>query len=84
MNKRRPRGKPALDQTPGRDLWTLREKRPHCSRFVGRTCDPVEDPHWSSLFLKEGIPWKGTHSVSWAGRKTPLPEEEVMAETMIN
>jgi len=24
----------------------------------GRTCDPVGDPHWSSLFLKDCTPWK--------------------------
>ncbi|KAJ7402433.1 hypothetical protein BTVI_86536 [Pitangus sulphuratus] len=37
---------------PGRDLQICGEKSPHWSRFLGRICDPVEDPHWSSLFLK--------------------------------
>jgi len=31
------------------DPW--REK-PRWSRFAGRTCDPMGDSHWSSLFLK--------------------------------
>lgn len=25
----------------------------------GRTCGPVRDPHWSSLFLQDCTPWKG-------------------------
>jgi len=31
----------------------------HWNRFAGRACDPVGDPHWSSLFLKNCTPWKG-------------------------
>ncbi|GAB0195077.1 zinc finger and BTB domain-containing protein 5 [Grus japonensis] len=31
----------------------------HWSRFAGSTCDPMEDPRWSSLFLKDCILWKG-------------------------
>ncbi|GAB0209805.1 hypothetical protein GRJ2_003446200 [Grus japonensis] len=41
------------------DLWTHGESIPRRSRFAGRTCDPVGDPHWSSLFLKVCTPWKG-------------------------
>jgi len=41
------------------DLWTHEEGSPHQSRFAGRTCDPVGDPHWSSLFLKGCSPWEG-------------------------
>jgi len=40
-------------------LWTPGERSPRRSRFSGRTCDPVGNPHWSSLFLKDCIPWKG-------------------------
>jgi len=40
------------------DLWTHGERIPCWSRFAGRTCDPVGDPHWSSLFLKDCTPWK--------------------------
>ncbi|CAN0084984.1 unnamed protein product, partial [Bubo scandiacus] len=43
-----PHGKPTLEQVPER---TCGEGSPHCSRFAGRTCDPVGDPCWSSLFL---------------------------------
>ncbi|GAB0181744.1 mitochondrial enolase superfamily member 1 [Grus japonensis] len=32
---------------------------PQWSRFSGRTCDPVRDSHWSSLFLKDCTPWEG-------------------------
>ena len=39
------------------DPW--REKSPRWSRFAGRTCDPVGDPRWSSLFLKDCTLWKG-------------------------
>jgi len=33
---------------------------PCWSRFAGRACDPVGDPHWSILFLKDCTPWKGS------------------------
>ena len=35
------------------------KRSPRWSRFAGRTCDPVGDPGWSSLFLKDCTPWKG-------------------------
>ena len=35
------------------DLQTCGEKNPLWSRFGGRACDPVGDPGWSSLFLKD-------------------------------
>ena len=41
------------------DLWTRGERSPHWSRFAGRACDPVGDPQWNSLFLKDCTPWKG-------------------------
>ena len=41
------------------DLWTHGERTPRWSRFSGRTCDPVGDPRWSSLFLKDCSPWEG-------------------------
>jgi len=41
------------------ELWPRGERGPHWSRFAGRACDPVEDPRWSSLFLKDCTLWKG-------------------------
>jgi len=41
------------------DLWTHGERSPHWSRFAGRACDPVGDPRWSSLLLKNCTPWEG-------------------------
>jgi len=40
-------------------LRTLGERSPRRSRFAGRACDPVGDPRWSSLFLKDCTPWEG-------------------------
>ena len=40
------------------DLWPHGERSPGWSRFAGRTCDPVGDPHWSSLLLKVCAPWE--------------------------
>jgi len=36
-----------------------RERSPCWSRFAGRACDPVGDPCWSSLFLKDCALWEG-------------------------
>jgi len=36
--------------------WNKRS--PHWSGLAGRTFDPVGDPHWTSLFLKDYTPWK--------------------------
>jgi len=41
------------------DLQTCGERSPHRSRFADRACDPVGDPHWSSLFLKDCTLWEG-------------------------
>ncbi|RMC16118.1 hypothetical protein DUI87_08327 [Hirundo rustica rustica] len=41
------------------DLRPCGERSPPWSRFAGRTCDPVGDPHWSRLFLKDCTLWKG-------------------------
>ena len=35
------------------------ERSPHRSRFSCKTCDPMEDPHWCSLFLKDSTLWRG-------------------------
>lgn len=37
-------------------------------RFVGRTCDPLEDPDWSSLFLKDYSSRKGSMLEQPTGR----------------
>ena len=50
-----PRG--ACDGTGScQDLWT---EEPTPEQVADRTCDPVGDPRWSSLFLKDCTPWKG-------------------------
>jgi len=41
------------------DLWTQGERSPYWSRFAGRACDPVGDPDWRSLFLKDCTLWTG-------------------------
>ncbi|GAB0205655.1 hypothetical protein GRJ2_003031100 [Grus japonensis] len=41
------------------DLWPHGKRSPGQSRFAGRTCDPVGDPCWSSLFLKVCTLWEG-------------------------
>ncbi|CAM9951837.1 unnamed protein product, partial [Bubo scandiacus] len=48
---------PCWSKFPGR---THGERSPRWSRFAGRACDPVGDPRWSSLFLKDCTPWKGS------------------------
>ncbi|GAB0204295.1 EH domain-containing protein 4 [Grus japonensis] len=35
------------------DLWPHGERTPRWSRFAGKACDPMGDPLWSSLFLKD-------------------------------
>ena len=40
------------------DLQICGERNPR-SRFFGRTCDPVGDPRWSTVLLKDCTPWKG-------------------------
>jgi len=40
-------------------------------RFAGRVCDPVGDPCWSSLFLKDCTPWKGTMLGQFMNSCTP-------------
>jgi len=41
------------------DLWPHGERSPCWSRFADRACDPVGDPRWSSLFLKDSTLWEG-------------------------
>jgi len=36
--------------------WTCGERSPGRSKFAGRACDPVGDPRWSSLCLKDCLP----------------------------
>jgi len=39
-----------------------RERSPHQIRFAGQTCEPIGEPHWSSLFLKDCRSWTGPDS----------------------
>jgi len=48
-----------LELGPGRKLWTHGERSPHQSRFAVKTCDPMGDPCWSNLFLKDYTLWEG-------------------------
>jgi len=41
------------------DLRTCGERSSRWRRFSGRTCDPMGDPRWSNLFLKDCTLWKG-------------------------
>lgn len=41
------------------ELWTHGKRSSCLSRFASRTCDAVENPLWSCLFLKDCAPWKG-------------------------
>jgi len=43
------------------NLRTHGERSPTWSRFAGRACDPMGDPQWSSLFLKDCTLWEETH-----------------------
>ncbi|KAK4826180.1 hypothetical protein QYF61_006042 [Mycteria americana] len=63
------------------DLWTHGERSPCWSRFVGRACDPVEDPCWSSLFLKDCTLWKGPMLEQFV--KNCSPWEELMLEKFV-
>jgi len=48
-----------MDVPEGRcTLWTS-HSGVGLNRFSGSICDPMVDPHLSSLFLKEYILWKG-------------------------
>jgi len=70
------------------------ERSPCWRRFVGRTCDPVGDPRWSSLSLKDCTPWKGPtleqfmdNCLLWEGPHAGAGaecEEEGAAETACN
>jgi len=42
------------------DLWTRGERSPRRSRFAGRACDPMGEPRWSSLCLKDCTTWEGS------------------------
>jgi len=50
-----------------KDLWTRGESSPRWSRFVGRACDPMGEPCWSSLFLKDCTLWEGPVERTCAG-----------------
>jgi len=64
-----------------RDLWTHGED-PTLERFADRVCDPVGHPRWSSLFLKDCIPWEGLTLEQGKSVRSLPPEEEGVAETM--
>jgi len=61
------------------DLWTLGERSPRRTRFAGRACDPVGDPHWSSLFLKDCTSWEALTLEKFV--EDCLPWEEPHTET---
>jgi len=63
------------------DLWTWGERSPCQSRFAGRACDPVGDPHWSSLFLKDCNPQKGPTLGQFV--KSCSPWEGLMLEKFV-
>ncbi|TRZ18074.1 hypothetical protein HGM15179_009029 [Zosterops borbonicus] len=54
---------------------------PHWSRFAGRTFDPMEDPRWSSLFLRNCTPWKG-HMLEQFVKKCSSWEELILEKFM--
>ena len=63
------------------DLWACGQTTSHWSGFAGRTCDPLGDPCWSSLFLKDCTSWKG-HTLeqfvkSWSSWEEPTLEHFV-------
>ncbi|KAJ7416343.1 protein pxr1-like [Pitangus sulphuratus] len=61
QSRQQPCGKLMLEQVPGRTCGTVAtggERSSHRSRFAGRICDPMGDPQWSSLLLKDCAPWK--------------------------
>jgi len=47
----------------------------------GRACDPVGDPRWSSLFLKDCTPWKGPTLGQFV--KSCSPWEGLMLEELV-
>jgi len=53
------RGKPRAGAGSFQDLQTCGERSPCPSKFAVRACDPMGDPRWSSLFLKDCTPWEG-------------------------
>jgi len=64
------------------DLQTHGERSLCWSRFAGRVCDPVGDPHWSSLFLKDCTPCEGLsleqlteNCLLWVGPRAGAGEE---------
>jgi len=59
------------------DLWTSGERSPCRSRFAGRTCDPMGDPHWSSLFLKDCSPVGRNHAGAVCEELQPMGRTHV-------
>jgi len=51
-----PREDPMLEQVDVPDGGCDPAESLRWSRFAGRTCDLLGDPHWSSLFLKDCTP----------------------------
>jgi len=62
------------------DLWPHEERSPRRSRFAGRACDPVGDPHWSSLFLKDCTPWEAPTLGQGQSVRSPPHDENGAAE----
>jgi len=69
--------RPHIGAGSWQDLWAYAERSPHWSRIADRTCDPMWDPCWSSLFRKDCIPWKG-HTLEQFVNCSP--SEELMLE----
>ncbi|GAB0196097.1 hypothetical protein GRJ2_002075000 [Grus japonensis] len=54
-----PARKPALEQAPGRTCSPMERGAHARAGVLTGLCDPVGDPRWSSLFLKDCTLWKG-------------------------
>jgi len=53
-----PVGSPVLEQAPARTGGPV-ERGAHTGAGLLRACDPMGDPCWSSLFLKDCSLWEG-------------------------
>jgi len=63
------------------DLWSCGEQSPCWSRLAGRACDPLGDPRWSSLFLKDCTLWEGPMLEQFV--KSCSPWEGLMLEKFV-
>ena len=53
------------------DLWPCGEKSPCRSPCSDRTCHPMRDPCWNSLFLKDSTLWEGPTLVQFMKNCSP-------------